>query len=175
MAMPAQTRKRYTKVESIEWFRTVAKTAFGIRKEIMRGDNGRLYRNSVAIGRMYAFFYDAKHKDTLPIWDRFPLIFPIEFYPGKMLGLNLHYLSVGQRDQLIGLLMRYANNQMMDETTRLQLSWQAVTATSRMRGLSERCVKMYLRSHVRSRFVEIPIEDWEKVITLPCEEFVYKT
>lgn len=138
----------------------------------MKGDNGNLYRNSVAIGRMYAFYYDAKHKDKLPIWDRFPLVFPIEFYPGgKMLGLNLHYLSVGQRDDLISLLMRYANNPYMDETTRLQLSWKAVTATSRMKGLSERCVKMYLRSHIRSRFVEIPISDWEKVITLPCESW----
>jgi hypothetical protein len=174
MATPAQTRKRYTKGQSLEWYRGLARSAYGIRREMLKGDDGKRYRNSVAIGRMYAFFYDAKHKDKLPVWDRFPLIFPIEFYQDGFLGLNLHYLSVGQRDQLIGILMRYANNQSMDETTRLMLSWKAVTATSRMKGLSEKCVKRYLRSQVRSRFIEVHANEWDKVITLPVEEFEYK-
>lgn len=173
-AMPAKTKKKYSKAASIEWFTSFVRNSFSLRKEIMKGDNGRLYRNSAAIGRLYSFYYNAKYRDTLPVWDRFPLVFPIEFYPGgKMLGLNLHYLSVGQRDKLIGMLMRYANNPYMDETTRLQLSWKAVTATATMKGLSKRCVKMYLRSHIVSRFVEIPINDWEKIITLPTEVWEY--
>lgn len=174
MAAPSQTRKRYTKGQSLDWFKGLARSAFGIRKEIMKGDKGARYRNSVTLGKMYFFFYDAKHKDTLPVWDRFPLVFPIEFYKDGFLGLNLHYLSVGQRDQLLSLLMRYANNPNMDETTRLMLSWKAVTATSRMKGLSEVCVKRYLRGHVRSRFIEVNADEWDKVISLPVEEFVYK-
>lgn len=170
---PAKTRKKYTKGQSVDWFKGLARSAAGIRKQILAGDKGTRYRNSVALGRMYFFLYDAKHKDTLPVWDRFPLIFPIEFYEDGFLGLNLHYLSVGQRDQLIDLLMRYANNQTMDETTRLMLSWQAVTATARMKNLSKRCVKRYLRGHVRSRFIEVTADEWDRVISLPVETWEY--
>lgn len=33
-------------------------------------------RVAVRTGQMYLFQYDALHKDTLPYYDRFPLIFP---------------------------------------------------------------------------------------------------
>lgn len=174
MAGPAKSRKQYTKGQSVDWFKGLFREPFAIRKQMMKGDNGSRYRSSVKLGKMYAFYYDPKHKDTLPVYDRFPLIFPIEFYDDGFLGLNLHYLSQGQRNQLIDLLMRYANNQAMDETTRLQLSWKAVTATSRMKNLSKRCVKRYLRGHVRSRFIEINADEWDKVASLPTADFVYK-
>ena len=47
-------------------------------------------------GKLYAYMYDAKHKDTLPFWDKFPLIVYLGL--GKqgtttlMYGLNLHYI-----------------------------------------------------------------------------------
>ena len=49
-------------------------------------------RPVVTPGEMYMFYYDAKHKDTLPYWDRFPLVFPFSKVKDGFLGLNLHYL-----------------------------------------------------------------------------------
>lgn len=171
---PAKTLKPNTRAASIDWFRGLFKAPASIRKQLMKGDDGNRYRNSVQIGRMYAFYYDPKTKDKLPVYDRFPLVMVIEFRKNGFLGLNLHFLSQGQRGQLLDSLMRYANNQTMDENTRLMLSWQAVVATSRMRKLSERCVKHYLYPHCRSRFVQINADEFDKVSTLPTADMVYK-
>lgn len=170
---PAKTRKKYTKGAAVDWFKGLFRAPAAIRKQLMKGDDGDRYRNSVQVGRMYAFYYDPKYKDKLPVYDRFPLVIVIEPRKNGFLGLNLHYLSQGQRGQLIDLLMRYANNQNMDENTRLMLSWQAVVATSRMRNLSERCVKHYLYPHCRSRFVQVNADEFDKVASLPTADMVY--
>jgi hypothetical protein len=171
---PIKGRKQYTKGQSIDWFKGLFRAPAAIRKQLMKGDDGKRYRNSVQIGTMVAFYYDPKHKDTLSVYDRFPLVMVIDFRKSGFLGLNLHFLSQGQRSDLLNLLMRYANNQAMDETTRLLLSWQAVVATSRMRNLSEKCVKHYLYPHCRSRFVQINADEWDKVASLPTADMVYK-
>ena len=54
-----------------------------------------------SIGKMYMFLYDPKHKDTLPYYDSFPLIFPIEFYGDSFLGINLHYLPPVMRARMV--------------------------------------------------------------------------
>ena len=48
-------------------------------------------------GVMNLFGYDPKHKATLPYYDRFPLIFPIEPAKGGFYGCNFHYLPYGTR------------------------------------------------------------------------------
>ena len=45
------------------------------------------------VGRMYFYHYDPKYKDTLPVWDKFPLVIPMEMYDDGFLGLNIHYLD----------------------------------------------------------------------------------
>lgn len=176
MQKPAVTKKKYTRAQSRDWFKGLARNSYSIRKNIMTGKDGERYRTNITPGKMYFFYYDPKHKATLQVYDRFPLVFPFALVPehGGFLGLNLHFLSVGQRDKLIDLLMRYANNTTMDENTKLALSWKAVTATAQMRGLSERCVKMYLLGHVRSRFVEIHADEWYKVTSLDVQDMVQK-
>ena len=34
--------------------------------------------SSVFVGRMFFFAYDAKYKDVLPVWDKFPLVIPMD-------------------------------------------------------------------------------------------------
>jgi hypothetical protein len=48
-------------------------------------------------GIMNLFGYDPKHKDRLPYYDVFPLIFPLEPAKGGFIGLNFHYLQPGAR------------------------------------------------------------------------------
>ncbi len=62
-------------------------------------------------GNMYMYFYDPKHKKTLPYYDRFPLTIMVEPAPGGFYGLNLHYLRPDIRAQFLDELMKLAPNQ----------------------------------------------------------------
>ena len=44
-------------------------------------------------GRLNMFIYSPKHSKTLPYYDTFPLVLPIEKYPDGFLGINLHIHS----------------------------------------------------------------------------------
>ena len=41
-------------------------------------------------GDMYLFFYDPKMKDTLPYYDRMPLVLPFSLVTDGFYGINLH-------------------------------------------------------------------------------------
>jgi hypothetical protein len=121
-------------------------------------------------GRMTCFFYDAKHKDTLPYWDKFPMIFPLEFYDDGMLGINLHYLPPIFRARLMDALYDLLNNQKYDETSKLRLSYSLLNKASKYKYFKP-CIKRYLYSHVRSQFVTIDIREWDYALMLPLARF----
>ena len=74
-------------------------------------------------GRMNMFFYDPKGRKTLPYYDTFPLVLPIERYPDGFLGINLHYLPMKLRLQLLDRLVDYSNNTNFDESTKLTVDY----------------------------------------------------
>lgn len=160
-----------TEKEAVDWFVGKARTATGYRRNILNANPSR-ERGSVVSGRMYFFHYDPKMKHILPIYDRFPLVFPLEPKKGGFLGLNVHYLSPGQRSSLLGGLMKFGNNNRMDETTKLNIDYQSVMGVSAVGGLAKDCVKRYLYGHVRSPFIEIISSEWDKVMALPTELFI---
>ena len=41
-------------------------------------------------GLLNMFFYDPKGRNTLPYYDTFPLVLPLEEYPDGFLGINFH-------------------------------------------------------------------------------------
>ena len=158
--------------EAKDWFIGKARSAAGYRKNIVGNDDRG--RDSATIGKMYFFYYDPKTKDTLPVYDRFPLVFPIERYSDGFLGLNLHYLSQGERKALLNRLMEFKSNAKIDERTRLRLSYDLISSTKKLASASRPCIKRYLFSQVRSRFVEITATEWEQAMNLPVELFVRK-
>ena len=158
--------------DSIDWFKYKASSAAGYRKNII--GNEQRGRDTTVIGKMYFFMYDPLHKDKLPIYDRFPLVFPIEPYSDGFLGLNLHYLYWGERKTLLDQLMEYRTNSRMDDRTRLRLSYELLSQTKKLRGRSAVCIKRYLFQQVRSKFIEIKANEWEYAINLPVEIFVTK-
>lgn len=169
--MAPQRKPPITEKAAGAWLLEKAKTATAYRANIMnRYDR---ISNSILIGKMIFYYYDPKHKDTLPIYDRFPLVLPIEQYSNGFLGLNLHYLPRGIRIQILGKLMMYKNNNKMDETTRLKISYEILKPT-RVMPVLKNCVKRYLYSHVRSPFVEIDAAEWPVAIELPVAIFRVK-
>ena len=61
-----------------------------------------------SIGRLNMFFYDPKYKKTLPYYDTFPLVLPLERIPGGFAGINFHYLRPGARFTLLQRLQRFS-------------------------------------------------------------------
>ena len=127
-----------------------------------------LIRGRPGLGRMNFFYYDAKNKATLPYWDRFPLVLPIEEYNDGFLGLNFHYLSIPMRLKLLNVISEYATNDRMDETTRIRLTWNRIKRNPIVRPT----VKRYLADHVKSSFRVISAEEMMAAVLLPVQRFV---
>lgn len=122
----------------------------------------------VYVGKMCLFYYDPKHKETLPYYDRFPMIFPIEWYKdGSMLGINLHYLEPRLRAKLLDTLM---NDKLNAKKDRLIITYKILKSAGQTAAF-EPCVKKYLLKHVRSKFMVVPQDQWANVIWLPTERF----
>lgn len=155
------------------WFRDRAQRIARVQSEKLISGNKEYLMKSLKpqdIGRMVMFQYDAKTKDKLPYWDMFPLIFPIGFYPDGFLGINLHYLPPLYRAKLMDQLYRIANNTKYDMTTKLRVSYEILNSAARFK-LFRPCVKRYLFSHIKSRFLHISAEEWDFACMLPAQRF----
>jgi len=131
-------------------------------------------KRNILIGNMYFFFYHAKYNDTLPFWDKFPLVIPLEKYSDGFLGLNLHYVPTRLRLMILSKLSKKINNKKMDETTRMRVSYDYISSLKNA-DIFKPCIKRYLTSQVRSRYVVINPDEWYFSCLLPFERFQKKT
>ena len=160
-----------------EWYRKQATTKDGkaITQETITSASGpgrskaRLQGEGY-IGEMYFFQYDPKGKETLPYYDRFPLIFPINKAKGGFIGLNMHYLPPQLRAQLMDALYTLASDNKYNEDTRLELNYKVLAEAAQFRNFKP-CVKRYLTKHVRSRFIKIEASEWDIALFLPVSQF----
>ncbi len=116
-------------------------------------------------GVMNLFGYDAKHKATLPYYDKFPLIFPIEPAKGGFIGINFHYLPFGARVAFLKQLSQYATDDNFNNNTRYMLDWVN-------NPYFRKTTKRYLNSQVRTSFLNIPANEMAVAIFLPVARFV---
>ena len=133
-------------------------------------DRQRL-KNKSMIGRMYFYFYDPKTKDSMPYYDRFPLVIPIERYNDGFLGLNLHYIHPKNRMILLDKLSDTISNDTYDENTKLKINYRYLAAASKVFEATP-CIKRYLFTQIESRFLEITADEWDIAALLPVESFV---
>ena len=159
--------------KSLNWFKRQLIGMKTINRQNLIKDDNLKPRSAPLPGRMFMYFYDPKHKKTLPYYDRFPLIFMVEKAERGFYGLNLHYLPHKQRAIFFDRLTAYTTNEKYNLTTRLRLSYNLLKGSSRLSAFAP-CFKHYLSEHVRSRMVEVPASDWETVLFLPSENFKKK-
>jgi hypothetical protein len=154
-----------------EWFRDTAGKMNRINeREMMKGDTTRMTTQPL-LGSMYMFYYDPKHKEELPYYDRFPFVFPYKKVKGGFMGLNLHYLPLQLRARLMDGLYDYANNTRYDESTRLKLNYELLTQASKLKFFKP-CIKHYLNNHVQTKFMYVYPSEWDIALFLPTERFV---
>ena len=115
-------------------------------------------------GIMNLFGYDPKHKATLPYYDVFPLIFPLEPAKGGFIGLNFHYLKPGARAAFLRSLADTTTDKKFDKKTRYRINW-------RNNAFMRKTAKHYLFNHVRTSFLNITAEEMAIAIFLPVARF----
>ena len=118
-------------------------------------------------GRLNMFFYDPKYKKTLPYYDTFPLVLPLERYDDGFLGINLHYLPMTLRIRLLDRLVDYSNNTKFDESTRLAVDY------SKLKNLNliKPTLKRYLAGRVKTQFRRIDADEFTVAALLPVQRF----
>lgn len=160
---------------SRNWYREQAQNVSKNFDEerLMKTERDR-FRGWPVPGKLYLFMYDPKLKDKLPYYDRLPLVFPISMSSDSFIGLNMHYLPHPLRAKLMDALYPYLSNDQLDSTTQLQISFKILKAVARLAPYKP-CVKKYLRTHVRSRFVLIDVKEWDIALFLPLERFEKST
>jgi hypothetical protein len=161
--------KSHTK-KSLNWFRDRVTAMTSVNRNKLLSDSALNTVNTPLIGRMFMYFYDPKHKKTLPFYDRFPLIIMVDKAPGGFYGLNLHYLEPKLRARFFDKLLEYSNNDKYDKSTRLKMSYDLLKGATKLKAFKP-CYKHYLTKHIKSKISEVPASEWEVAIFLPTEQF----
>lgn len=156
--------------QSIEWFRQKAATLQGVSRQRMLSSDPLYTRGTPTIGHMVMFFYDPKHKKTLPYYDRFPLSIIIDGAPGGFLGLNLHYLPPVLRARLLDQLMAMTSDKRYDDRTAFNATYNMLKGASGNKYYKP-CIKHYLGKHIKSKVAHVPAPEWEIATFLPTQSF----
>ena len=148
--------------KSYDWYRKQVRsmTTPGARSLINKGKATLRPK----YGIMNLFGYDPKHKEKLPYYDTFPLIFPLEPAKGGFIGLNFHYLKPGARVAFLRSLANTTTNKKFDKSTRYNINW-------RNNSYMKKTAKHYLFNHVRTSFLNITAEELAIAIFLPVARF----
>lgn len=174
--------------ESMDWFRknvsrlTRAGTRINRQKLIqssdLRGDPSNP-KTEVALqqhgpGSMYNYYYDPKHKKTLPYYDRFPLIIMVDKAKDGFYGLNLHYIPPLLRARLLDALTSNINNRAFNQTTKMNVNYGILKSTAKYKYYKP-CFKHYLTKHIRSEMALVMPDYWEIATFLPTALWEKKT
>jgi len=158
-------------VEARDWLRDKASSMRNVdTKKVLQNSNTTARKSKAVVGQMFLFAYDAKHKDTLPYYDRYPLIFPFKKVEDGFLGINMHYLPPIYRARLMDALYDTLNNDKMDETTRLKLNYSILSGAAKFKYFQP-CIKRYLNSQLDSRLIYIDPKEWDFALFLPLQKF----
>ena len=151
--------------KSTEWYKDKIKE-FGKPTTSQLIRDGRQSKTPF-FGLLNMFIYAPKFGKTLPYYDTFPLVLPIEQYNDGFLGLNLHYLPIPLRIRLLDNLGDFSNNAKFDETTFLRVDYNKVKRIKAVKPT----IHKYLSGYVRSRFRRVSADEFLIATLLPVQRF----
>lgn len=166
--------KNYSTTKSFSWFKNKVAELNG--NKFLPGDKKLFTENKEFIktrlypGSCYFYSYDPKHKATLPYYDTFPLTFIINITGTHFTGINFHYLPQNIRFILYDKLLKNKTTWSQDDMKRIRADWELLSNVARFPEVQP-AVKMYLNSHVTSKFIRVPIDDMKTALLLPVEKF----
>lgn len=155
--------------ESRAWFRKKVQNMRVGRRALMR-EEPIISKSKTITGSMFMFFYDAKHRKTLPYWDSFPLIIAVGPAKGGFYGMNLHYLPIALRAKFLDELMGITSDKKYNEDTTFKVSYEFLNRAASMKYFKP-CYKHYLTSQVEGNFAMVPAPEWEIATFLPTAQW----
>ena len=156
--------------DSLQWFRTNVRDLKIKPQVIMRGLEA-VSNTGLKQGGVYMFHYDAKWKDTLPYWDKYPIVVPLELYSDGFLGINIHYISPSMRVPLLQKMFEFTkDNEELEGDARMIIDYDTTQLESELRNAGP-CIKRYLTSHIGARITRVPKEQWETLMMMPTAKF----
>ena len=159
---------------SREWFQNKVGELGSVNRTALLKDTALKPTSTELAGSMYMYFYDPKHKETLPYYDRFPLTIMVDAAPGGFYGLNLHYLNYNTRARFLDELMSLGPEKSTESTRLTKIRYNLLSGVQKFKEFKP-CFKHYLGAHVKSQFARVPMTDWEIAIFLPVEQFKKKS
>lgn len=157
--------------KSVAWFQDQTKdlkNPIKLAKEI-KSERDR-QKGRFLMGGLYHFFYDPITKHEMPYYDIFPLVIPLKRDSEGFIGLNLHYLPPKYRAIFLDKLMVFAITNDEDEPKRLRITYDILSSTQKFKEFRP-CLKRYLNSQIRSKFMTIQPHEWETALFLPTAVF----
>nr|CAI3971074.1 DNA end protector [Ochrobactrum phage ORM_20] len=163
--------------ESIKFFaeKNDAKFVDTGRASISMMTKGQRGATLIAPGQVYTYSYQPKHAETLPYYDRFPLMILLDQQKnGNFLGLNLHYLNPVPRSRILGMLIETVGANTMRHDTQLKITYGMTQQLAQYKPLGF-ALKSYIPSHIQGKMVRIQPADWAHAVVFPSQLFVGKS
>ena len=139
-----------------QWSRTNAPKFY---REAETKVSPKVLRLRANLGDLFAYYYDPKHRMTLPYYDQFPLVMLIGYEKETFLGLNFHYLNPKLRAILL--------DRVTAKVGRGIINWAKISKIKQV----EPCVKRYRYDHIVRKVIPIEEQEQELAIFLPLERF----
>jgi len=159
------------------WFRSIverAKTALArdtvFQDVVTDAAKSGTLTGRMWLGKMYFFVYNPKHKATLPYYDMFPLVLPVERYSNGFLGINFHYLAPKDRAYLLDEIKVFVNDKTLSENARILLTYDMLRGFTKFKR-AKPCLKRYLTTYMKTQFIPVLPDEWGPSIFLPVENF----
>jgi len=152
--------------KSATWYRTQ------VNKIASNKTAGQLFRENKlnsrpSVGRLNLFGYNPKFRKTLPYYDVFPLVLPLEPISGGFMGMNFHYLPPLLRFRLLERMQATASDTKFDKNTRFEVNYDDVKSIK----IVKPTIKKYLYSYVQTGFLRINADEAATAIYLPVQRF----
>lgn len=167
---------KYARNRSVDWYKQKMKE-LGANSPTVKTDlintTKSLQTNRLLPGAMHFFGYDPKYKEELPFYDMFPLTLVLNIEGKHFWGINFHYLGYNVRMKLYEKMYQIGYKSKLPTEQIMKLNWQLLGQAARFPEVRP-AVKQYLFSHVKTKFIKIPVEDWATAIMLPVEKFAKK-
>jgi len=156
--------------KSYNWYLKNLKNMTNVTERKILTDDNLLVRKKPLIGRMFMYGYGPKWAEKLEYYDTFPLIIMVGPAEGGFYGINLHYLNPTRRAAFFDILRGYATDKRYSQQTRLRMTYSMLKSNKTARAFGP-CFKHYLKSHIRTKVVQVPPKEWQTALFLPTDNF----